>query len=141
MIGPACTTVTVAVAKRVVSSLEVAITVTVAVLGTVPGAVYKPAASIAPHPGEQLVAVGEITLVVVACMTSQVTSLGVASLVSVAWNWKDEPVATVAVEGVTVTRIPESKATVAVPVFFLLALEVAVMVIVGGGLGTVAGAV
>jgi hypothetical protein len=80
-------------------------------------------------------------LVVVACVTSQVTSLGVASLVSVAWNWKDEPVDTVAVAGVTVTWIPESKVIVAVPVFFLLAFEVAVTVMVGGGLGTVAGAV
>ena len=106
-----------------------------------PGAVYRPVVSTDPHPGEQLVAVGEITLVEVACMTSQVTSLGVVSVVSVAWNWKDDPVATVAARGVIVTRIPESKATVAVPVFFLLALEVAVMVIVGGGFGTVAGAV
>ena len=132
---------TVAVAKRVVSSFEVAITVTVAVLGTVVGAVYKPVVSIEPHPGEQLVAVGEMTLVAVACASSQVTSLGVASLVSEAWNWKDEPVATVAVTGVTVTRIPESRVIVAVPVFFLLAFEVAVIVIVGGGLGTLAGAV
>ena len=132
---------TVAVAKRVVSSFEVAITVTVAVAGTVVGAVYRPVVSIEPHPGEQLVAVGEITLVVVACASSQVTSLGVVSLVSVAWNWKDDPVATVAVGGATVTRIPESKLMVAVPVFFLLAFEVAVMVMVGGGLGTVAGAV
>jgi hypothetical protein len=124
-----------------VSSFEVAITVTVAVLGTVVGAVYNPVVSIEPHPGEQLVAVGEMTLVAVACASSQVTSLGVASLVSVAWNWKDEPVATVAVAGVTVTRIPESRVIVAVPVFFLLAFEVAVIVIVGGGLGTLAGAV
>src|ERR1700686_1194253 len=139
--GPAWTTVTVAVAKRVVSSFEVAMTVTVLVAGTVAGAVYKPVVSIEPHPGAQLVAVGEITLVAVACVSSQVTSLGVASFVRVAWNWKDEPVATVAVAGVTVTRIPESKLMVAVPVFFLLAFEVAVMVTVGGGLGTVAGAV
>ena len=139
--GPAWTTVTVAVAKRVVSSLEVAMTVTVGVAGTVAGAVYKPVASTEPHPGEQLVAVGEIALVAVACVTSQVTSLGVVSLVSVAWNWKDEPVATVAVRGFIVTRIPESKVTVAVPVFFLSAFEVAMMLMVGGGLGTVAGAV
>ena len=139
--GPACTTVTVAVAKRVVSSFEVAITVTVGVVGTVAGAVYKPLASIEPHPGEQVVAVGEIMLVAVACATSQVTSLGVLSLVSVALNWKGEPVDTVAVRGVIVTRIPESNVIVAVPVFFLLALEVAVMVMVGGGFGTVAGAV
>ena len=46
-----------------------------------------------------------------------------------------------AVAGVTVTRIPESRAMVAVPVFFLLALEVAVMVMLGGGLVTLAGAV
>ena len=58
--GPAWTTVTVAVAKRVVSSFEVAITVTVAVLGTVAGAVYKPVVSIDPHPGEQVAAVGRI---------------------------------------------------------------------------------
>ena len=44
-------------------------------------------------------------------------------------------------EGVTVTRIPESKVTVAEPVFFLLAFEVAVMLMVGGGFGTAAGAV
>ena len=74
-------------------------------------------------------------------MTSQVTSLGIGSVVSVAWNWKEEPVATVAVAGVTVTRIPESRATVAVPVFFLLEFEVATMLTAGGGLGTVAGAV
>src|ERR1700722_18507716 len=144
--GPAWTTVTVAVAKRVVSSFEVAINVTVGVVtvattGTVAGAVYKPVVSIEPHPGEQLVAVGEKKLVVLACASSQVTSSGVASLVRVAWNWKAEPVATVAVAGVTVTRIPESRLMVAVPVFFLSALEVAVIVMVGGGLGTVAGAV
>jgi len=115
--------------------------VTVFVAGTEVGAVYRPVVSIEPHPGEQLVAVGEITLVVLACASSQVTSSGVASLVRVAWNWKAEPVATVAVAGVTVTRIPESRLMVAVPVFFLLAFEVAVMVTVGGGLGTVAGAV
>ena len=129
-----------------VSSFEVAITVTVGVAtvattGTVAGAVYKPVVSTEPHPGEQLVAVGEMTLVAVACVSNHVTSLGVLSLVRVALNWNDEPVATVAVAGTTVTRIPESRLMVAVPVFFLLALEVAVMVMVGGGLGTVAGAV
>jgi hypothetical protein len=72
-------------------------------------------------------------------VTSQVTLLGVVSVVSVAWNWKEEPVATVAVAGVTVTRIPESRATVALPVFFLLEFEVATMLTVGGGLGTVGG--
>jgi hypothetical protein len=121
--------------------LEVATTVTVGVAGTVAGAVYKPVASTDPHVGEQLVAVGEIVLVAVAWVTSQVTSLGIGSVVSVAWNWKEEPVAAVAVRGDIVTRIPESKVTVAVPVFFLLALEVATMLMVGGGLGTVAGAV
>jgi len=56
-------------------------------------------------------------------------------------NEKAQPVATVAVTGVTVTRIPESKVSVAVDFFVLSPFEVPVMVIVGGGLGTVAGAV
>lgn len=46
-----------------------------------------------------------------------------------------------AVSGLTVARIPESKVMMAVPVFFLSAFEVAVTVTVGGGFGTVAGAV
>ena len=77
----------------------------------------------------------------VACISNQVTSFGVVSVVSVAVNCWLAPVATVAVVGFTVTRIPESKVMTLVPVFFLSAFEVAVIVIVCGGLGTVAGAV
>lgn len=66
--------------------MEVAITVTVAVAGTVAGAVYKPLASMEPQPGEQVVAVGEMMFVVVACASSQVTSFGVVSVVSEAVN-------------------------------------------------------
>jgi hypothetical protein len=76
----------VAVEKRVVSNLEVAITVTVGVVGTVVGAVYNPLASIVPQAEEQLVAVGEIRLVVVACASNHVTSLGTVSVVRVAVN-------------------------------------------------------
>ena len=49
-------------AKRVVSNLEVAITVTAGVAGKVDGAVYRPVVSIDPHAGEQLVAVGRIAV-------------------------------------------------------------------------------
>lgn len=46
-----------------------------------------------------------------------------------------KPTGTVAVEGTTEARMPESKATTAVPVFFLLASAVAVNVMVGIGFG------
>ena len=46
-----------------------------------------------------------------------------------------------AVAGTTVTRMPESRLITEVAFFVLSALDVAVMVMVGGGLGTVAGAV
>ena len=131
----------VAVPKRLVSGLDVATTVTVAVVGTLDGAVYKPLASILPQVGEHVVAVGEIGFAVVACTSSQVTSLGVVSVVSVAVNCKFAPVATVAVRGFTETRIPESSVMMLMPVFFLSALDVATTMIVGGGFGTVAGAV
>ena len=49
--------------------------------------------------------------------------------------------ATVAVAGLTVTRIPESRVITLEPVVFLSWLEVATTLMVGGGLGTVAGAV
>lgn len=121
--------------------MDIAMTVTAAVAGTEAGAVYNPVESMEPQPGEQLGEVVEIGTVAVAWATTQVTSFGVLSLVRVAWNGKGEPVDTVAEVGTIVTRIPESKLIVAVPVFCLFSLEVAVMVMVGGGLGTVAGAV
>ena len=62
LIGPAWTIVIVAVPKRLVSGLDVATTVTVAVVGTVAGAVYKPLASMVPQAGEHDVAVGEIRI-------------------------------------------------------------------------------
>lgn len=46
-----------------------------------------------------------------------------------------------AVGGFTVARIPESRAIMLAPVFFLSAFEVAVTEMSGGGFGTVAGAV
>ena len=121
--------------------MEVATTETVAVVGTVAGAVYRPWASMLPQPGEQLVDVGETGLAVVPCASNQVTSLGVVSVVSVAVNCKFAPVATVAVVGLTLTRIPESRVIMLAPVFFLSAFEVAVTLMVGGGFGTDAGAV
>ena len=76
-------------------------------------------------------------------VTSQVTSFGVASLVCPAMNCCDSLVGTLAVDGVTVMRIPESIAIVAVPVLFLSAFEVAVRVISSPDklLGNVVGAV
>ena len=72
-------------------------------------------------------------------MIDQVTFVG-ESPVTAATNGKVSPVPIVAVGGLTVMRIPESKVITADALFFLSAFEVAVMLIVGTGLGTVAGA-
>jgi hypothetical protein len=147
------TKVTVAEANRVVSVFETATTVTDAAVGKVVGAVYKPFASMLPHPGLQD---AEEPLMVVACVTTQVTPA--VSLTSDAKKVKcsgrmlPEPAAIVAVAGMTAdTRMPESSVMVAVPVFFEFAADVAVRVKGAAGavepaagtsaLGTVAGAV
>ena len=73
-------------------------------------------------------------LVGVPCVTSHVTPLCWRSLGRLAanWNWEVlvelELVGTVAVGGVKVTVIPESRVRVAVPVLWVFAAEVAVMV-------------
>src|SRR6266403_2517781 len=64
------TSVMVAEAKRVVSVLETATTVTEVDVGKEVGAVYVPVPSMLPHPGLQE---AEAPLMVVACVTSQGT--------------------------------------------------------------------
>src|SRR5260370_42445913 len=97
------TSVMVADAKRVVSVLETATTVTEADVGKEVGAVYVPVASMLPHPGLQE---AEAPLTVVACVTSQVTA-PLVSLTREAKNCKfsggmlPEPAAIVAVAGGT----------------------------------------
>lgn len=147
------TRVMVAEANRVVSVLETATTVTEVDVGKEVGAVYKPFASMLPHPGLQD---AEAPLIVVACVTSQVTPA--VSLTNDAEKVKcsgvmlPEPAAIVAVAGVTAdTRMPESSVMVAVPLFFEFAADVAVKVKGAAGvvepaagssaLGMVAGAV
>jgi hypothetical protein len=147
------TKVTVAEANRVVSVFETATTVTDVAVGKEVGAVYVPLASMLPQPGLQD---AEEPLMVVACVTSQVTPP--VSLTSDAKKVKcsgvmlPEPAAIVAVAGVTPdTRMPESSVMVAVPVFFEFAPDVAVKIKGAAGvvepaggtsaLGTVAGAV
>jgi hypothetical protein len=124
------TRVMVAEAKRVVSVLETATTVTEVDVGNEVGAVYVPVVSMLPHPGLQE---AEAPLTVVACVTSQVTPA--VSLTSEAKNCKcsgrmlPEPAAIVAVAGTTPdTRMPESSVMVAVPLFFEFAADVAVKV-------------
>ena len=70
-------------------------------------------------------------LVGVVCVTSQATPLTVGSLsfVRLAENCCCSKVGTVAVVGVRVTLIPESRANVAVPLFFGSCTDVAVMMI------------
>src|ERR1700737_2057015 len=90
-----------------------------------------------PPPGVHVAACGSgVVEVDACCVTSQVTSLGVLSFCWPAMNCCDSRVGTLAVDGVTVMRIPESMPIFAVPVFVLSALEVAVRV-----LGKVEGAV
>jgi len=58
VMGPAVAMVMVPIANRVGSAFEVATRVAVAFVGTVEGAVYRPLASIEPHPGLQVVSCG-----------------------------------------------------------------------------------
>lgn len=124
------TRVIVAEAKRVVSVLETATTVTEAAVGKEVGAVYVPVASMLPHPGLQ---VAEAPLTVVDCVTSQVTPAesltSDAKKVKCSGGMLPEPAAIVAVAGtIPDTRMPESSVIVAVPVFLEFAADVAVKV-------------
>src|SRR5712691_1485221 len=134
VIGAAVMIATVAAPAREESTFETATSVTVQgvevvdvvqVVGIVAGAVYFPVESMLPQPGSQCAAVVEIG---VACVRNQVTSLGVVSTPVPAVNWKVSLVPTVAVNGVTVTRMPESSIIVDVAVFFVSAFAVAVMI-------------
>ena len=88
-----------------------------------------------------------MVLVGVLCVTSQATPLIVGSLsfVRLAENCCCSKVGTVAVVGVRVTLMPESRVNVALPLFFGSCTEVAVMMIWSNGnlvgSGTLFGAV
>src|SRR6266566_1632032 len=97
----AVTMVTVAALAREESTLEIATSVTrqgvgvvevvdvVQVVGRVAGAVYFPVESTLPQVGSQCFAEeGSAAEMLVSWVTSQLTSLGVASLVVPAVNWK-----------------------------------------------------
>src|SRR5579859_2554773 len=90
VIGPPVMMVMVPMAKRVVSPLEVATMVRVAVVGTVVGALYKPFWSMEPQAGLQVGNWGKLmplARLIVPCVISQVTPLGVPmSLVKEAVN-------------------------------------------------------
>src|SRR2546427_9286871 len=93
----AVTMVTLAAPAREESTLEIATSVTrqgvgvvevvdvVQVVGRVAGAVYFPVESTLPQVGSQCL---EVVVTLVSCVTNQVTSLGVASLVVPAVNWE-----------------------------------------------------
>lgn len=123
--------VTVAEADLVVSAWETAVTVTVAGLGTVAGAVYKPAVEIVPT----------VLLPAVTPFTCHVTAV-LLVFFRVAVNCCVVPAVTLAVVGATETLITTELVTVtkAEADFVGSACETAVTVTVAG-LGTVAGAV
>ena len=137
VIGPPVMIVIVPSANRSGSAFEVTTRVTVAVVGTAVGAEYRPLPSIDPQVGLQEVRSGKFVVPEgVPCVSSQVTPFIVPmSLVRVALNWNCEGVeefelvGTVAVVGTKTTEIPESKLRSAVPVAFVSAADVAVIVI------------
>ena len=149
VIGPPVMMVMVPRAIRPGSALELATTVSVAVVGTADGATYFPVASIEPQAGLHEGWLGKDGLVLVGalCVTSQATPLTVGSLsfVRLAENCCCSKVGTVAVVGVRVTLMPESRVNVALPLFFGSCTEVAVMMIWSKGnlvgSGTLFGAV
>ena len=73
VMGPPVMMVTTAVAKRVASALDIATTVSIAVVGTVAGARYFPFASMMPQPGLQDGLAGKEMVFVASCVTSQET--------------------------------------------------------------------
>ena len=137
VIGPPVMIVIVPSANRSGSAFEVTTRVTVAVVGTAVGAEYRPLSSIEPQLGLQEVRSGKFVVPEgVPCVSSQVTPFIVPmSLVRVALNWNCEGVeelelvGTVAVVGFKTTEIPESKLRSPVPVAFVSAADVAVIVI------------
>ena len=102
-----------------------------AAAGTAAGAVYVPVVlSTEPQSLLPPLQLALLVLAVVSKVTPQVSCLGSITLPlkSLARNSCVAPVARVAVAGLSVMRIPESKPMLNLPVFFLSALEVAVMV-------------
>jgi hypothetical protein len=124
--------VTVAVAVTAVSFTEVAVTVTVLGLGTVPGAVYLAVSGVLGsgtviEPTPDVVGTDQVTFrqsVVVPAFTHP-------GLLTVARKVKCSFVPTVAVVGVIEILMPETIVTVAVAVFLVSACAVAVIVAVG----------
>jgi hypothetical protein len=149
--------VIVARAKRVLSSTEVATTVTIVgvvlapegvlAVGTTSGAVYTPLASMEPHPvalpltvqvARDINGLGleeDAAEAGVDCVTSQVTPWVLRSLVRTAKKGCCSFVGTAAVVGVRVTLIPESINRLMVPVPCLLesATDCTVMMTVNPG--------
>ena len=113
-------------------------------VGRVAGAVYTPFASTLPHVALQSAPFGfgvwlsVVEELVFGCVTSHFRFVGVefnsdAENCTVCAGFT--PTGTVEVVGVTATRMPESRATVAVPVLPVSAVAAAVSVNVGIGLG------
>jgi hypothetical protein len=121
--------VTVALADLVPSATEVAVTVTLAGLGTVPGAVYRPVEETVPHaaPVQPVPVRLQVTLVFV-------------DPVTVAVNCCVFPAATSAVVGEIFTATGGTRVTVAVADAVVLAAEVT-LTVTCAGVGIVAGAV
>src|SRR5882672_5073460 len=134
-IGPPAMIVIVPIVNRDGSPFEVTTSVTVAVVGTAVGAEYSPFASIEPQVGLQVASCGKLIFPEgVAWVTNHVTPVDVPmSFVKEALNWNCESldalelVGTVAVLGVKVTEMPESRFSCATAVFLVSAAAVAVM--------------
>ena len=124
-----CVMVTVEDADFVVSAFEVAVTVTVAGLGTAEGAVYRPLLEIVPQVAPEQPLPLRLQLTAVLDMP-----------VTVAVNCCVLPTTTVAVIGETLTPTAGRMVTLAEAVFVESAFDFAVMV-TRAGLGRVPGAV
>ncbi len=133
---PPLVTVIVATPFLVPSAIDVAVSVTVAGLGTFAGAVYVTDFVVA------FVSVPQAAPLHPVPLTLHVTPLFCVSFISVALNPCANPVGTDAVGGATATEITAAAAvtvTVAVPFFVVSAIAVAVTVTVAG-FGTLTGA-
>lgn len=89
-----------------------------------------PVAVMVPHAGLQVVSEGKgIVVVGVPWVIRKVTPWFCRSFVRLTVKFCCSPVGTVAVAGVRVTEMPESRVKVAVPFFFVSSTEVAVIMI------------
>src|SRR5712664_2430616 len=118
-------------AKRVLSLLAVATTVRLAGVVLAPEGVLE---VMAPQVGLQVARLGTVVVVVGDdCVTSQVTPWLCKSLVRTTLNVWSSLVGTVAVTGVKVTPMPESSASLMLPVFLVSCCDWAVMIISNPG--------